>query len=203
MKKKKRIVLILALVAFIAFIGGSIYSYAKYFTKSDNSLGSSIKQWDIIVNNEAIRNKTTLTNKITASFPNTNGHTKVNTIAPGVEGSLNITIDYTHVDVSFRYDLSIANNETLPDIKLSDVEVTGGTAENLAITTDNEGVTHVTATIHYNPNAASTVQTITAKVEWDDDPTTNTMTNKDDTEVGISADDVDFDVQMSFVQIAD
>jgi len=133
MKNKKQIVLFLALIALAIFIGGSVYSFAKYFTSTDNSLGTSIKRWDIVVNNETIRNKTTLTNNITADFPNVNGHTAEDNIAPGVEGDLNITIDYTNVDVSFRYDLSIARNETLPDIELSDVDVTGGTAEDLQI----------------------------------------------------------------------
>ena len=143
MKNKRKIVLFLAIISLVLFIGGTIYSYAKYFTSSDNSLGTSIKRWDIIVNNETIRNKTTLTNSISAVFPNTNGHTATNKIAPGVEGNLNITIDYTNVDVSFRYDFSIAKNETLPDIKISDVSVSGGTAQDLTITTDDEGVTHV------------------------------------------------------------
>lgn len=201
MKNKRKIVLFLAIISLGLFIGGTIYSYAKYFTQTDNSLGTSIKRWDIVVNNETIRNKTTLTNSITAVFPNTNGHTATNRIAPGVEGSLNITIDYTNVDVSFKYDLSIAKNETLPDIKMSDVEVTGGTAENLSITTDAEGVTHVTATIHYSATATNKVQTITAKVKWDDNPSTNEMDNKEDTTVGATEDSVDFDVEMSFIQI--
>ena len=201
MKNKRKIVLFLAIISLVLFIGGTIYSYAKYFTSSDNSLGTSIKRWDIIVNNETIRNKTTLTNSISAVFPNTNGHTATNKIAPGVEGNLNITIDYTNVDVSFRYDFSIAKNETLPDIKISDVSVSGGTAQNLTITTDDEGVTHVTATIPYSATATNKVQTITAKVKWDDNPNTNEMDNEEDTEVGATVDSVDFDVQMSFIQI--
>ena len=201
MKNKRKIVLFLAIISLVLFIGGTIYSYAKYFTSSDNSLGTSIKRWDIIVNNETIRNKTTLTNSISAVFPNTNGHTATNKIAPGVEGNLNITIDYTNVDVSFRYDFSIAKNETLPDIKISDVSVSGGTAQDLTITTDDEGVTHVTATIPYSATATNKVQTITAKVKWDDNPSTNEMDNEEDTEVGATVDSVDFDVQMSFIQI--
>lgn len=202
MKNKKQIVLFLALIALAIFIGGSVYSFAKYFTSTDNSLGTSIKRWDIIVNNETIRNKTTLTNNITADFPNVNGHTAEDTIAPGVEGDLNITIDYTNVDVSFRYDLSIARNETLPDIELSDVDVTGGTAEDLQITTDSEGVTHISAVIHYSATGTK-VQTITAKVIWNDDQNTNIMDNKADTKIGVEEDSIDFNVQMSFVQITE
>ena len=201
MKNKKKIVLFLALIALFIFIGGATYSFAKYFTKSDNSLGTSIKRWDILVNDETIRNKTTLTNKITAEFPNTNGHTAKDNIAPGVEGKLNIKIDYTNVDVSFKYDLSISKNETIPDISLADVEVEGGNAEDIEINTDDDGITHVTATIHYNPDATSTVQTITAIVKWDDNSATASMNNKDDTKVGVDEESVDFDVKMSFIQI--
>ncbi len=200
MKNKKNIVLFLALLALLVFIGGSAYTFAKYFTAADNQIDTSIKRWDIVVNNETIRNKTTLTNKIVANFPNTNGHTKTNKIAPGVQGTLNIVIDYTNVDVSFKYDLSIAKNETIPDVKLSNVSVTGGSAENLNITTDANGVTHVTANVRYNASAPTKTQTITATIEWNDD-NTNTMNDAADTAVGIDADSVDFDVQMDFVQI--
>ena len=200
MKNKKNIVLFLALIALAIFIGSTAYTFSKYFTAADNSIDTSIKRWDIVVNNETIRNKTTLTNKIAASFPNTNGHTKTNKIAPGVEGTLDIVIDYTNVDVSFRYDLSIERNETIPDVELSDVSVTGGSADNLNITTDDNGVTHVTADVHYNASATNTSQTITASIKWNDD-STNIMDDEEDTDVGINIDSVDFNVQMSFVQI--
>ncbi len=200
MKNKKNIVLFLALIALAIFIGGTAYTFSKYYTAADNSLDTSIKRWDIVVNNETIRNKTTLTNKIAANFPNTNGHTKANKIAPGVEGTLNIVIDYTNVDVSFRYDLSIERNETIPDVALSDVSVTGGTVENLNVSTDVNGVTHVTADVRYNASATNKNQTITAEIKWNDD-STNIMDNEEDTEVGIDVESVDFNVQMSFVQI--
>jgi len=199
MKTKKKIILVLAFIALGIFIVGSAYTYAKYFTKTNGTIGTKIKEWDILINNETIRNKNTLTNKITATFPNVNGHTAANKIAPGVEGYFDINIDYSHVELNFTYDLSIEPNTTIPDIQLSTIEVNGVPANPSQITVDGDGITHVTGTINV-ASAATTSQTIKVYVKWLDTATGPTMDNKADTEVGTDVDDVDFNVKISVIQ---
>lgn len=187
MKKKKNIILALALFALFILIAGGAYSYAKYFTKADGNIGSNIKRWDIKINNESIQNKTTLTNKITATFPNESGHVKENKIAPGVEGYFEITIDYSGVDLDFTYDLSIAG-DAVPDIKLTKLVV------------DDEEIAaldHVEGTI--NIDGVTTSKVIKAYVKWNDGDG-STLSNEEDTEVTINNDSIDFDIQMTFTQ---
>ena len=184
MKTKKKIILVLAFIALGVLIAGSAYTYAKYFTKTTGTMGTKIKQWDILINNETIRNKTTLTNSITATFPNTNGHTAQNKIAPGVEGYFDINIDYSHVELNFQYDLSIKPNDTIPDIQLTTIEVNGVAADPSQITTDAEGITHVTGNINV-ATATTTSQTIKVYVKWVDSATGPTMDNEADTQATI------------------
>ncbi len=200
MKKKSKIVLILAIISLILFITGSVYTYAKYLTKTTSTITSKIKNWDILVNNETIRGKRVLTNEITATFPNTNGHTKVDKIAPGIEGMFTISIDYSHVDLNFSYDLSIAENETIPDIKLTRIEMDGVTLSNDHISVDGNGITHITGEIEITPSDVTKKKDIVVYVKWDDS-STNEMDNEEDTEVGVNEDSVDFDVKMSFIQL--
>lgn len=200
MKKKSKIVLILAVIALIIFISGSVYTYAKYFTKTIGTMGSKIKNWDILVNDETIRGKKTLTNQITATFPNLDGHIKENKIAPGAEGYFNITIDYSHVDLNFSYDLSIAENDTIPDIKLTRILVDNAELPASHIYVDGNGVTHITDDITIDH--VTTQKEIQVYVQWYDE-SDNIMDNEEDTDVGINSDDIEFDIQMSFVQLND
>jgi len=200
MKKKSKIVLILAIISLSIFIFGSVYTYAKYLTKTTSTITSKIKNWDILVNNESIRGKSVLTNKITATFPNTNGHTKANKIAPGVEGKFTISIDYSHVDLNFSYDLSIAENETIPDIKLNRIEMDGVELSTDHISVDDDGITHITGEIEILDTDITKKKDIVVYVKWDDS-STNEMDNEEDTEVGVNEDSVNFDVKMTFVQL--
>ena len=187
MKNKKKIVLVLALISLLILIAGSAYSYAKYFTRLNESIGSTIKRWDIKINNETIRNKTTLENNIIATFPNVNGNTKTNKIAPGIEGYFDITIDYSGVDVDFTYTLNI-EGDAVADIELSKLEVDGVQVD------ASQGVSGDIII-----NGTDTTKTIRAYVKWIDDAT-NELDDNEDTIIAIENDAVDFDVQISFVQ---
>ena len=187
MKNKKKIVLILAIISLLILIAGSAYSYAKYFTRLNESIGSTIKRWDIKINNETIRNKTTLENNIIATFPNVNGNTKANKIAPGIEGYFDITIDYSGVDVDFTYTLNI-EGDAVADIKLSKLEVDGVQVD------ASQGVSGDIII-----NGTDTTKTIRAYVKWIDDAT-NELDDDEDTIIAIENEAVDFDVQISFVQ---
>lgn len=187
MKTKKRIILFLALLSLAALIAGGAYSYAKYFTRADGNIGSNIKRWNIKVNNESIKGKTTLTNHITATFPNEEGHIKENKIAPGAEGYFEIVIDYEGVDVDFTYSLSISGND------VADISLTRLVSDGVEI--PGNGTVEGSVTI----DGVQTTKTILAYVEWNDG-TGSTLSNQEDTEIAITKTSVDFDIEMSFVQ---
>ena len=197
MNKKRKIVLVLAIISLVIFAAGAAYTYAKYFTRSNSTLGSQIKKWEIKINDESISGKTTLTNDITITFDD-NEHVAENKIAPGTEGLFEIEIDYTNVSLNFSYDLSIAESDTLPDVELSKIEVDGN---EISITRDPQGVAHVIGNI--TVDGVTTSKTILVYIKWNDDAATESMDDAEDTAVGYddSIPSATFSVQMEFVQL--
>lgn len=194
MKVKRTIILVLALISLAIFLGSSAYTYAKYYTKEDSTIGSHIKKWDIKINNESIRTGTVLSQKINAYIEG-NPNVADNTIAPGTYGYFLIDVDYTNVDLSFTYDISIEVNDTIPDIESYKVEVDG--VEITAV----DG--HIIGTIDIN-SAVTRTKEIKVYLRWNDAESTGaTMTNEEDTQVTIDYEEIDFNVTVQITQIAD
>ena len=194
MKKKKTIVLVLAIISLIFFIVSTAYTYAKYYTKENGTIGSNIKKWDIKINNESIKTGTVLSNNITA-YIDENIHVAENNIAPGANGYFLIDVDYTNVDLSFSYDISIESNNTIPDIEIYKVEV------------DNEEYEaqngHITGSIDIATQTEKTKE-IKVYIRWNDDENNGaTMDNDEDTQVTINYDEIDFNVTVLITQLAD
>ena len=109
MSKKKKAVITIALLSSIAmaFLGGQ--SYSKYVSEVKGYGSAQIATWNFKVNGEKeaiqtinlgtqINNQTLLDNKI----------------APGTEGSFNITIDSTGSDVGINYNIKFEDETTKP-----------------------------------------------------------------------------------------
>ena len=195
MEKKKKIALILGIIALIAFVGSVAYTYAKYFTLTTGKIGSSIKQWNILVNDELIKNNTTLSQRITAYFPNTNGKTKVNKMAPGTEGYFQIEIDYSKVDLSFSYDLSIAENEKLKDLQIDRIVVDGEEIER-----ESEDSINVVGNVNIDDPDDDRKKIIIVYFKWYDG-TDNIMDDEEDTSIPIENESIDFDVNILVTQL--
>lgn len=195
MEKKKKIALILAIFALIAFIGSVAYTYAKYFTLTTGKIGSSIKQWNIKVNDELIKNNTTLSQTITAYFPNENGKTAVNKMAPGTEGYFEIVIDYSKVDLSFSYDLSIAENEKLKDLQIDRIEVDGEEIER----TDPDSI-NIVGNVNIEDPDDDLKKIVIVYFKWYDE-SDNIMDDEEDTSIPIENDSIDFDVNILVTQL--
>ena len=195
MEKKKKIALILAIFALIAFIGSVAYTYAKYFTLTTGKIGSSIKQWNIKVNDELIKNNTTLSQTITAYFPNENGKTAVNKMAPGTEGYFEIVIDYSKVDLSFSYDLSIAENEKLKDLQIDRIEVDGEEIER----TDPDSI-NIVGNVNIEDPDDDLKKIVIVYFKWYDE-SDNNMDDEEDTSIPIENDSIDFDVNILVTQL--
>lgn len=194
MKKNKKIILLLAFLSLFVCIYEVATTYAKYFTQTTGSIGSNIKKWDIKVNGESIKNGYKLNNVITAYFEN-NKHTAKNKIAPDSEGYFLINLDYSNVDLSFQYEITIEDNDLVNDINIYKLEVDGQ-----EITTTNNTISN---TIDINdPNDTTKAKEIKVYIKWNDDENSGaTMNNEEDTKVAIDYKTVDFNIGIKLTQL--
>ena len=194
MTKKKKIILLLACLSLIIFVGSTAYTYAKYFSQTKRDIGTNIKKWSIKVNNNDITTGTTLSDKITATFTGSE-HIAKNTMAPGSEGYFEINLDYSNVEVSFEYEISIVENNTVPDISIYKLEVDGTEIEGNGLNISN--------VININTDDdTDKKKDIKVCIRWNDDEANGaTLSDEEDTQVTINNDSLDFDVKLSFIQI--
>ena len=177
--KKKDIYFIIIFILIVSFSFLYLFqtSYAKYRRQTNATVQGTIANWNIKINNETIKNKTTLTNVVTPTI-DTNQYVKTGTLAPGSTGYFDIIIDATEVDVDFTYSITGEVDEDTPllDLELTDYKI--GTGQK---TTINGPITG-----DITKNTAST--TIRVFFEWNDDENTNQMDNADDTDYATTDD---------------
>ena len=151
-KTKLRVIQILCIVSLLITVFSIQSTYAKYFEKVDTTYATTIKKWVINVNTKNLHEETTLSNVMVPKFfynPNMNMNGNLNNIlVPGREGYFEFEIDYTDVDLAFKFEFDI---EQLNDTELTDFEVYGYSiidpdTEITATTqvTDIEGITTLT-----------------------------------------------------------
>ena len=182
-KKKILVFLLLFLICLFLFQE----AYAKYRKFATVNVNNTVANWNIKINNEDIRNKTTLTNNITPTI-NSNANVNDNVLAPGSSGYFDVTIDATNADVSFTYEITIdsLNASTIEDLDINSYAVNDFTN----VQTISNGV--VSGTITHN--TPSTV--VRVFFSWIDDGT-DTMTNQDDTAAATSG-TANADILVSF-----
>lgn len=121
-KNKLRIIQILCVISILITVFSIQRAYAKYIERIDTTYATNIKRWIINVNEKNIHNETTLTNVMTPYFFY-NEHMNTNdTLVPGRIGCFDFLIDYTNVDVPFKFTFDI---EQLNEKQLTDFEVYG------------------------------------------------------------------------------
>ena len=140
MKIKSKLILIkILLIISILITAYSIQrTYAKYYEKLGTTYNTNIKKWLINVNNKNIHEEETLTEVMTPVFIENENMNNNETLVPGREGYFPMLIDYSYVDLKFKYEVSIQQlNETiLEDFEIYGFEVVDG--ENATITTTDE-----------------------------------------------------------------
>ncbi len=192
MNTKKKVILLVILLVLVALVSVIGNTYAKYRTTTTGTASASIARWNIKVNNNTIKNNTTLTENIKVTFPG-NEYMAPNVVAPTAEGYFDIIIDASEVDVSFDYTIQITENANLEDLKVTGYSIgTNGTRQPV-----NGAITN---TIAYD--AANKTQTIRVYLTWIDSDPNQTMDNKADTQVTIDLENVALGVSLNFVQKA-
>ena len=191
---KKVIILIICLSLCISLILLA-QIYAKYLTSATGSTNIPIAKWNILVNNQSIKDSSDISNTIQPIFPG-NDNIASNIIAPTAEGYFDLNFDFTDTDVSFKYTITLSANS---ESSVTDLVATGYSIDNGdKIDFDN-----------YNEDISDTIlltdsidtRSIRIYVLWNDDTDTSSMNNIDDTISTNSDKPVLFDVNISFEQI--
>lgn len=204
-KTKLRVIQILCIVSLLITVFSVQRTYAKYYEKVGTNYQSNIKKWLIKVDGQKIHElgKNELTQVMTPEFrPNVHMNNN-NTLVPGREGFFEFVVDYSKVDVAFRFEFDIEqlNKKTITegegasqtttevDAHLEDFEIygysivttdqsTGTQTETktlLATANDMAGLTQV-----IDPTLASdTTKTKTIRIlfRWNDENADTTQTD--------------------------
>lgn len=121
-KTKLRVIQILCIVSLLITVFSIQRTYAKYYEQVDTTYATNIKRWIINVNNTNIHRGVEL-NQIMQPVFIANEHMNSNdTLVPGRQGYFEFLIDYTKVDVAFRFQFDIKQTNATP---LEDFEIYG------------------------------------------------------------------------------
>ena len=134
-KTKLRIVQILCVVSLLITVFSIQRTYAKYYEQIGTTYSTNIKRWVINVNNSNIHQGVELSEIMTPVFI-ANEHMNSNdTLVPGRQGYFEFLIDYTKVDVAFRFqfDIKQLNQLTIVDPDTGDTTVEDNHLEDFEI----------------------------------------------------------------------
>lgn len=177
-KDLKFIIIFIVVVAFsLTYLTQT--SLAKYRKQANATINVNIAEWNIMVNNETINNKTTLTQNIVPAFTG-NEYTKDSVIAPGSTGYCDIVINAKSVDVDFTYEISvnIPEDSDVPDLKITGYTIEPSETNTTEIPYDE--TTPITGNITKN----SGNNTIRIYIKWEEE--NGTMDNSQDTLAAIN-----------------
>lgn len=170
-------------------------TYAKYSSDANASTNISIAKWNILINNNDIKNNKDFSNSVAAVFTG-NENTNDGYIAPTAEGYFDVVVNASNVDVSYNMnmDINVSNNS---DVK--DLVITGYTVNNGPLTSLNTSSYTLTSNVSYSDSVR--IYTYRFYVKWDDSENSS-MSNEEDTNTTINSGTAKFDIVTSFIQKA-
>lgn len=121
-KTKLRVIQILCIISLLITVFSIQRTYAKYFEQVDTTYATNIKRWVMNVNNSDIHQGVELSQIMQPVFVDNDHMNSNNTLVPGRQGYFEFLIDYTKVDVAFRFQFGI---EQLNETPLEDFEIYG------------------------------------------------------------------------------
>lgn len=193
MKKKITILITLLAIALCLFFIQN--TYAKYITSTNEEANMSIARWRILVNNRDIREGTPSNATITPTFIN-NDNIADGIIAPTSEGYFDLIIDASEADVSFNYkiEISVNENSSVSDLIATKYSINNGSP--ISLTRDNQKIEN---NVIY-PNNQNLIN-IRVYIMWDDSENAS-MNNKADTQATqTQAGSAKMDIKLTFKQI--
>ena len=194
-KKKNKKFIILFLILILACC---VYLYqsalGKYRKQIEGNVNADIAHWNIILNNEYVGAKKTLTNTINPQYV-ANANVKANTIAPGSQAYFDVTIDGSDVDTNFNTIITVEPSST------SDVTDLKPVSYIIDPSATNTTTTPYSTSISFNTTHNTSGKVVRIYFEWFDG-STNLMDNDADTTVGIaSTPNVQLKMTAQFTQI--
>ena len=112
-KTKLRVIQILCIVSLVITVFSIQRTYARYFEQVNTTYATNIKRWVINVNNINIHGKSQeLASVMQPTFRENVHMNNNNTLVPGREGYFEFLIDYSKVDLAFRFDFDIKQLNT-------------------------------------------------------------------------------------------
>lgn len=195
MKNFKKLFVLLAIICLAIAIISFILIYAKYTTSANSQTDVPIARWNILVNNISIKDNQDISQTLQPIFPG-NDNIASNIIAPTAEGYFDLYFDYTDVDVSFKYTISLTSSEnsSVTDIVATGYSIDDGEIHNF--TNFNEDI--VDTILLDNPTRTRKIRVY---VKWNDDSDTSSMNNTKDTESALSGIPALFNVKVIFDQV--
>lgn len=170
-------------------------TYAKYSSSANASTDISIAKWNILINNNDIKNNKDFSNSVVAVFTG-NENTNDGVIAPTAEGYFDVVVNATNVDVSYNMNM-VVNVSNDSDVK--DLIITGYSVNNGPLTTLNTSNYTITSNVDHSETVK--IYTYRFYVKWDDSEN-STMSNEEDTNTTINSGTAKFDIVTSFIQKA-
>lgn len=141
-KNKLRVLEILCIISLLFTIFSIRRTYARYFEKVDTTYQTHIKRWLIKINDLNIHEAKSLSEVVQPVLVENENMNNNNTLVPGRTGYFDIMIDYTYVDLAFKYEFSIEQlNETqLKDFEIYGYEIVDGDKSTVTETKQIKGV---------------------------------------------------------------
>lgn len=193
-KTKLRVIQILCIVSLIITVFSIQRTYAKYFEKVNTTYATNIKRWVINLNNIDIHGKSQELSTIMQPTFRENAHMNNNdTLVPGREGYFEFVIDYSKVDLAFKYEFDIEqlNTKTTEDGEVDNfledfeiygysiVEIDADTAEETETITTLETANDLSALTQIIDPTVETNKTRTIRIlfRWNDSNADTTDAN--------------------------
>ena len=169
-------------------------TFAKYATKSITKSEFNVARWDIVVNNQHIKNSTEEISTITPNYIE-NNNVAAGVIAPGSVGYFDLTIDGSYTDVSFNFDISVLASE---NSAVSDLRIMKYYVDSVDNITDAEFGNTISGEINFEDSNKQ--KNIRIYVIWDD--INGEMTNEEDSTAGHEAEEknANVDIKINFSQ---
>ena len=169
-------------------------TYSRYVADTTGNVDVLFAKWQILVSDTDITNNSNSTISFVPIIePNEN--VKANTMAPSSKGYYDINIDPTNVEVSFKYDITLAiTNENMPDLMITKYSILPENyVEGQELTSVDIENNLITDTLYFdNTTPEFKFKPITIRVyfEWFEGTSgemTEQMNDEADTTVGLTA----------------
>ena len=119
MKYGRKLAIFAALIAMFYCVSLIQSTYAKYVTSATGTANLTFARWNILVNSQDVTNNSNFSTTIQPNFTGT-ANIRAGVIAPTSQGTFEISLDMTEVDVSLDYTVSasVSNTNTVTDLKI-------------------------------------------------------------------------------------